>query len=323
MHINILYQLFGKSNMSAQVQLDILIQEFKKQRPLRAGSLIISLFGDAITPRSDNVWLGSLFQLLEPFGINERLVRTSVYRLVNENWLQADKQGRRSYYSLTASGSKRFESAFEHVYQMTTPHWQGSWCLVFLNQLENDKRKHIKEELHWLSFGSLGNDVMLHPRMNRLDIITLLEDLGVQQDVTVLQTESISEKSPKALYKQVNESWNLDNLAQSYRIFIETFNPLFQAVKESMDLSEEECHLARTLLIHEYRKIVLKDPQLPDPLLPTDWDGYKARKLCRGLYQTLQRQSEIWLDQNLENEAGQLPPVSFSFYQRFGGLVIN
>lgn len=306
--------------MSAQIELTLLIENFKKQRPLRAGSLIISLFGDAITPRADKVWLGSLFELLSPFGINERLVRTSVYRLVNENWLNADKQGRRSYYSLTQSGSKRFNNAFEHVYQMKTAHWQGSWCLVFLNQLIGDKRKQVKDELEWLSFGSLGNDVMLHPRMNRLDISALLNELECQQDVIVMQTESISEKSPQALYKQVNESWNLDSLANRYHDFISTFNPLYQAIKQNMNLTDQECHLARTLLIHEYRKIVLKDPQLPDPLLPNDWEGYQARQLCRSLYQSLYSQADNWLDLHLENELGKLPLADESFYQRFGGL---
>lgn len=306
--------------MSAQTELILLIENFKNQRPLRAGSLIISLFGDAITPRADKVWLGSLFELLSPFGINERLVRTSVYRLVNENWLQADKQGRRSYYCLTNSGSKRFNNAFEHVYQMKTPHWQGSWCLVFLNQLMGDKKKEVRDELEWLSFGALGNDVMLHPRINRLDISALLNELECQQDVIVMQTESISEKSPQALYKQVNESWNLDQLANRYHDFISTFNPLYQAIKQNMDLTDQDCHLARTLLIHEYRKIVLKDPQLPDPLLPNDWEGYQARQLCRSLYQSLYPQADNWLDLHLENELGKLPPVDDNFYQRFGGL---
>jgi phenylacetic acid degradation operon negative regulatory protein len=306
--------------MSAQIELTLLLDDFKKQRPLRAGSLIISLFGDAITPRADKVWLGSLFELLSPFGINERLVRTSVYRLVNENWLNADKQGRRSYYSLTQSGSKRFHNAFEHVYQMKTPHWHGSWCLVFLNQLKNDMRKQVRDELEWLSFGSMGNDVLLHPRINRHDITALLNELSCQQDVIVMQTEAISEKSPQALYKQVNESWNLDQLAQRYHQFIARFTPLYQTIKQNMNLTDQECHLARTLLIHEYRKIVLKDPQLPDPLLPNEWEGYQARQLCRSLYQSLYAQADSWLDKHLENEMGKLPPADDSFYQRFGGL---
>lgn len=90
--------------MSAKNQLDILVSNFQKKRPLRAGSLIITIYGDAIVPRGGTVWLGSLMKLVEPMGISQRLVRTSVYRLVQESWLQTEKVGRCSYYSLTGPG---------------------------------------------------------------------------------------------------------------------------------------------------------------------------------------------------------------------------
>ncbi len=59
------------------------------QRPLRGGSLLITLFGDAIAPRGGAVTLGSLIRLAAPFGLTERLVRTSVARLAREGWLAA------------------------------------------------------------------------------------------------------------------------------------------------------------------------------------------------------------------------------------------
>ena len=46
----------------------------------RAKSLVMTLFGDAIVPHGGRVWLGSLIDLLAPFGINDRLLRTSVLR---------------------------------------------------------------------------------------------------------------------------------------------------------------------------------------------------------------------------------------------------
>src|SRR5690554_4580982 len=142
--------------MTAKKQLDLLVAQFQKKRPIRAGSLIITLYGDAIVPQGGTVWLGSLAQLLEPIGINERLVRTSVYRLVQEHWLQTEKIGRRSYYSLTGSGLRRFEQAFKHVYDMSSWDWRGSWTLVLLTQLEAEARRRVRDELKWLSFGSIG-----------------------------------------------------------------------------------------------------------------------------------------------------------------------
>ena len=55
-----------------------LVARFRRQRPLRGGSLIITIFGDSIMPRGGAVSLGSLIALGAPFGLNERLVRTAI-----------------------------------------------------------------------------------------------------------------------------------------------------------------------------------------------------------------------------------------------------
>src|SRR5438445_470221 len=79
--------------------------------PPRAPSLTITVWGDAIAPHGGAVMLPGLIRLLEPFGINERLTRTSVFRLARERWLVARRIGRRSLYRLTPAGAKRFEQA--------------------------------------------------------------------------------------------------------------------------------------------------------------------------------------------------------------------
>ena len=68
-----------------------------------AKSLIVTLFGDAISPHGGVVWLGSLVDLVAPFGLNERVVRTSVFRLSKDGWLTSTQVGRRSAYGLTDS----------------------------------------------------------------------------------------------------------------------------------------------------------------------------------------------------------------------------
>src|SRR5213082_3837153 len=71
-----------------------LLRRWRAQRPLRAGSLLITIFGDAIAPRGAAVTLGSLIRLAAPFGLTERLVRTSVARLARQGWLAARRSGR-------------------------------------------------------------------------------------------------------------------------------------------------------------------------------------------------------------------------------------
>ena len=75
--------------------------------------------------------------------------------------------------------------------------------------------------------------------------------------------------------------------------------------------------MARLLLVHEYRRLVLRDPMLPDALLPSDWPGLAARRLCAALYPALVAGSERWLDLHAQNEAGRLPPPESDLAARF------
>lgn len=297
-----------------------LIDDFQKRRPIRAGSLIITIYGDSIVPRGGTVWLGSLSKILEPIGINERLVRTSVYRLTNETWLRGEKVGRRSYYRLSGPGRRRFEQAFKRVYHASQPSWSGKWTLVFLTQLPSDRRMQIRDELEWLGFGSFAQGVLAHPTLSCTETSAALQELEAANDVIVMQTTEIEPMSSRPLRLQVQESWNLDELAELYQRFLVKFRPLWNALNTDNHLGSKECFIARTLLIHEYRKVQLRDPLLPDELLPTAWEGRYANQLCRNLYRLLYARAESWLDQHLETAEGPLPAPNHSFYQRFGGL---
>src|SRR5208337_3146400 len=70
--------------------IDRWIQHELLRAPLKAKSLVVTVWGDAIAPHGGAVWLSGLIRLLAPLGLNERLVRTSVYRLAQEGWLDVE-----------------------------------------------------------------------------------------------------------------------------------------------------------------------------------------------------------------------------------------
>lgn len=124
------------------------LDDFRQQRRVQAGSLIISVFGDAILPRGGRIWLGSLIRLLEPLELNERLVRTSVFRLAKEEWLRTETVGRRADYVLTNSGRRRFEEASRHIYASHAPLWDRRWRLILaVGELEPKERERIRQAL--------------------------------------------------------------------------------------------------------------------------------------------------------------------------------
>jgi phenylacetic acid degradation operon negative regulatory protein len=306
--------------MNRLTSLSPLIERFQSQNPIRATSLVITVYGDTIEPHGGTVWLGSLIRLLEPMGINERLMRTTIFRLTQDGWLSSDKVGRRSYYSLTGSGRRQFEQAFRRIYSASQNSWDGSWTLILTQALSADQRKQLLEELQWQGFGSLSPTLLGSPRANLADVHNLLAIQQLTDQAVVFQTVAQQELAARPVRLLVRECWNLDELGSRYQAFIELFRPLWQELREKDELDSESCFLARTLLIHEYRKLVLRDPLLPDELLPGDWEGRAARQLCRNIYRLLLQPSEQWLAELLETAEGPLPELSSSFYQRFGGL---
>src|SRR5579862_9176854 len=131
-----------------------LLRQFRSQRPLRGGSLLITLFGDAIAPRGGAVTLGSLIRLAAPFGLTERLVRTSVARLAREGWLTASRCGRHSEYRLSRAGARRFATATRRIYGAGPKRWHGQWTFVLLPAALAAPR--ARRELRWLGFGQLA-----------------------------------------------------------------------------------------------------------------------------------------------------------------------
>src|SRR6202789_4274796 len=92
-----------------------LVARLRRQRHLRGGSLIVTLFGDSIMPRGGAIALGSLIALAAPFGLNERLVRTAAARLAKDGWLTGHRTGKLSEYHLSPDGRERFAEATKRI----------------------------------------------------------------------------------------------------------------------------------------------------------------------------------------------------------------
>lgn len=300
------------------------IAAFRQQGRLRSGSLIVSVFGDAVLPRGGRIWLGSLIELLAPLGLNERLVRTSVYRLAQDEWLAPEVQGRRTNYHLTPAGCRRFEAAARHIYAATSPPWDHRWRLVLVvGSVDNTARERLRRALFWHGFGELGADCFVHPSAELNAVFDALEAEG--QGDSLPQLLPLVAANPRLLASAndadlVHKAWNLAQLADSYRAFVTRYTPI-AAEWTSHHAHTPEHHqtafLLRTLLIHDYRRLLLRDPELPDVLLPPHWAGHEARALCRDLYRRLLGPSEQHLEAHLRLASGETPTASALLVERF------
>lgn len=306
--------------MSVRAAALKLVDEFRARPTLRAGSLITTVFGDSIAPRGGSVWIGSLIEAMQDFGISERLVRTSVFRLAADGWLEAQPVGRRSYYGLTAEGAQRFAHATQRIYGEPRQDWSGDWCLVLLGGVSPASRDEIRRQLAWLGFGAISPNVLAHPAPDEDELRFLLEQHEVAADAVVLTGRSAGSMQDQQLSTLARKSWNLDELDQRFADFIARFQPVYRAVRRAAGPAAAPAFHIRTLLIQEYRKILLRDPQLPTDLLPPGWHGLAAYELCRDLYMAVFAAADDYLAGVFKTADGPLPPPAGDFYRRFGGL---
>jgi phenylacetic acid degradation operon negative regulatory protein len=293
-----------------------LLARFRRQRPLRGGSLLVTLFGDAIAPRGGAVALSSLIRLAAPFGLNERLVRTAMTRLTNDGWFTIRRLGRLSEYRLSKNGQQRFAAATRHIYGIPDLPWQRHWTLVLLPPGRAPQRQAARDALHWAGFGEPVPGLFAHPAPAALE--PLLLRTPALRTAIILTTAA----GPADTHRKLAElGWDLNDLTQRYRRFLSRFEPVRQALSTN-DPPPLASYVIRTLLIHEYRKIHLRDPLLPFELLPPDWIGLEAYALCRSLYGRVVAPAEQYLSDNAATIEGPLPQAYATLRSRFGGSAI-
>lgn len=287
----------------------------------RANSLIITMFGDSVRPRGGNIWLGSLIALMRPLGLSERLVRTGVYRLSQEGWLTSRSRGRRSFYSITTDGIDRFEEASMRIYAVAPPPWEGIWRLVqILPGGDADRRQGLRRDLKWLGFGQIGPLLFAHPTAPAELIAQTLAGRGVSDETIVFRAKVEDFIGENTITAVVAAGWALAEINAEYVRFVETFAKL-DVDGDAIDaLSNADCFALRTLLLHDFRRILLKDPQLPASLLPSDWAGERARSLCATLYRRIAARADAHLETHMKTLDGAPPPPVEAYRARFGGL---
>ncbi|MDX1482126.1 MAG: phenylacetic acid degradation operon negative regulatory protein PaaX [Woeseiaceae bacterium] len=306
--------------MSVRKSAQQLIDTFRSRPTIRAGSLIVTVFGDTVAPRGGTIWVGSLIQVMAPFGVGERLVRTSVFRLSGEDWLESTSVGRKSYYGLTKDGARRLHDAAQRIYREPRPAWSGEWTIVLLDGVATPRRDELRRELGWLGFGSVSANVMVHPAADGAELSGLMERTEAGADIVVLSGRSAGARQDQQMRQLAQKSWDLEAVDERYRGFLDTFRPVYRAADAARDIRPEDAFHLRTLLIHEYRKAVLRDPLLPVDLLPEGWHGSSAYRLCRNLYRLLYEAADRYVSASMETAEGPIPPPQSDYYRRFGGL---
>lgn len=269
--------------------LDALLDALRAE-PSRTGSVIVTVYGDAVAPRGGEAGLAMLLALFRAMGVGDGVVRTACSRLARDGWLERRRAGRLSFYRLGRRGLAEFGAAEARIYGPLDRPWDGKLRLAF------PKAGEDRSALETAGFAPAAPGVLASPNPAPPGVLALL-----------------AAGEADAMRGFAARVWPVAQLGAAYALFLNRFAPL---EAEALRLAPIRAMLARVLLIHEYRRIALRDPMLPPGLLPVAWPGQRARQLCNDLYRLLLPASEAWLD---SDEAGPLPPPGPQLLVRFSG----
>jgi len=278
---------------------DFLLQRMR-DGSISSTALVVTFFCDVVTQHGGEIWLGNIIRALAPLGINERLTRTTVFRLVQDDWLESRKQGRRSYYRLTRSGHNYYQRAAQRIYSSGQPDWDGGWSLLLTSLVPEEKRDALKRGLNWQGYGQLAAGVYALPRNQTPVLDELLSDLDLKDAVVRMQAQANSSENLKQL---ILTRWKLDDLQTAYKAFIAHYRDGHRTLQKHPP-DGHSMLLLRILLIHEYRRILLRDPELPAEMLPENWEGHIARTLTGEIYRELVSSTTDWMNRELLESTG-------------------
>ena len=258
-----------------------------KALPVSAAPFMVTLYGDVVAPRGGEVWTGNIVESLATVGIAELRVRTALSRLVAAGRLEGTKEGRRSYYRLTAGAADEFSVAARLIYAPVEPAPLRGWHLVALPDAE---REAAAPCLAQQRFGSISPHLAVLPdrgaplpRLPGCLFFATTEDAGLRDLLA--------------------DAWPLPALSERMRNFVRRFEAL-----EGEDVPQPAALGLRLLLVHAYREIALRDPLLPPALLPQGWPGEGARALFVRLYRALSPAAEAVIAARFVNRTGPLRP---------------
>jgi len=252
-----------------------LVTALHSEGRLRVWSLVITVFGDLVQYRGGVITTGQLGEILGRVGVEPGTLRTALSRLARDGWVESERDGRISRYRLTPEGVKEFAPATSRIYAQPPRGPVRRWAVA-------------------VRLGANGSpEVQLIPD----GAAAAPADLRIDGTLT-----SLSPAYRAALLPEDRRE-ALAALARDLSILTEVpESPLDAAA-------------ARMLLIHRWRRIVLRGPDIAPELMPEDAPLADPRAEVAAAYRRLSPLAERWLGVDWGSEAAHRAALG-----RFGGL---
>ena len=248
------------------------IQTLGTEEAPRVWSLIVTVFGDLAQKQGDLISGPMLTSILSPLGVRPEAMRVALHRLRNEGWIETTKRGREAFHSLSATGLEQSAIASERIYaseHSASPSWH---VLCYPPALSNDEHSRAAGLVgHGYIALSAGVYLANGPAQSVAKDALVLE--GALGDIPEWLSASLVSNGLGSALKDLSAALDLLALDESH---IQALTP-FQIAT------------LRTLIVHRWRKLALKLPDVPDALFGRSFEGTACRPQVLRMLNTLRR----------------------------------
>lgn len=228
----------------------------------RVWSLLVTVFGDMAQDENARISGTVLHDLMDLIGIKPEATRVALHRLRKDGWIDSQKQGRNSRYGLTAKGRAESAAASPKIYGREAEP-DHIWFVV--------TEPIGAPDADWIKVAPQCFLAATKPA--RIDALSF--------DLTHNATVPKWVKSTVLPEKLVADCADVHNRLLQLQAASGAF----------AGLGALEIAALRTLIVHDWRRIVLKTPPLPSIVLPREWRGADCRRLTVDLLTALPEQS--------------------------------
>lgn len=245
-------------------------------RPSSARAILLVLLGEFVWPSAKPVWSSTLLKAMADLDVEPNAARKALQRTADSGLIGSKKEGRRVRWSITQEGFQTLAAGDERVFHWDArdTRWDGRWLIVSVTVPERKRRlrHHLHSRLSWAGLGSPVPGEWITPHWDRAeDVADVLRGLELDSQAHMF----IGTPGPIADERRlVSQAWDLEELAEEYRAFIEHFTSLSPR-------SDLECMQVRVALTQDWRRFPYLDPDLPKQFLSADWPGHEASKVFR------------------------------------------
>ncbi|MEM9048542.1 MAG: PaaX family transcriptional regulator C-terminal domain-containing protein [Pseudomonadota bacterium] len=272
-----------------------LIEDLIGLGDLRVWSVIITVFGDSIQPRGGTVATATLTRLVAPMGIRPEALRVALHRLVRDGWLLRLQEGRNSFYRLSQSGLERFAPATQRIYA-ATPAPDGPWR-IFCGGADTARPPPPAVALQPGLFLGPAPDNRAFDIKNRPPGVETPEASappdGCPDGCLVLDGAVLS--LPGWARAAVAPAPLPDEFARLEAVL----GALGAFLRRAGRVEAFDAIVLRTLLVHRWRRLLLRHPDLPARFFPEGWRGEACRALFLELHARLSLEAVGWLDREI------------------------